>query len=297
MAFEKEFPMIVRRDTYYVNGNDLGLSEAVFVTSSGKSYRYSNKNSLEFSSLEIEYNFDHIDIPYESEAYVENLSKLTKKALVAGKSDVDQNIPERNIRLIHDATLLNMWEQVDWLTGIAKAYKGDVKLLFYYAGHGIPDDSSKESYLLPIDGNGVKASTGYSLNRLYSALSESPSKSTFVFLDACFSGAERGGNMIASSRGVAIKAKPIRPKGNVVVFTASQGDETAHPYRDKEHGLFTYFLCRKIQDTKGAVTLGELADYLMDNVSKHSLIENSKPQTPTVHSSESLSDSWKDLTF
>ncbi|WP_321436645.1 hypothetical protein [uncultured Bacteroides sp.] len=43
--------------------------------------------------------------------------------------------------------------------------------------------------------------------------------------------------------------------GNVVVFSTAQGDETAYPYKEKGHGLFAYFLLKKTQETKGAVTL------------------------------------------
>ena len=98
--------------------------------------------------------------------------------------------------------------------------------------------------------------------------------------------------MIAA-RGVAIKAKPEAPKGNMVVFSAAQGDETAYPYREKGHGLFTYFLCKKLQETGGNVTLGELAGYISDNVTKHSMIENSKSQTPSVSASGAISETWQ----
>lgn len=204
-------------------------------------------------------------------------------------------IPEKNIRLVQDATLVNMWEQVDWLAGIAKAYKGNAKIIFYYAGHGVPDEATKDAFLLPVDGNGSKASTGYKLSNLYSRLAENPTASTWVLLDACFSGAERSGDMMVAARGVAIKARAETPKGNMVVFSAAQGDETAYPYREKGHGLFTYFLCRKLQETSGNVTMGELAAYIVDNVGKHAMIENSKSQTPMVSSSGTVADSWQTM--
>ena len=190
-----------------------------------------------------------------------------------------------------------MWEQVDWLTGVAKAYKGDAEIIFYYAGHGVPDEATKDAYLLPVDGNGANAATGYKLSELYSKLSANPTKSTLVLLDACFSGAERSGDMMVAARGVAIKAKSEAPKGNMVVFSAAQGDETAYPYREKGHGLFTYFLCKKLQETGGNVTLGDLASYISDNVVKHSMIENSKSQTPSVNASGIIAETWKTISL
>lgn len=340
--FEREFSSLKHSTTYCVENDGIGLAESVFTTSDGLSYVYSNKASLEFAQIDIDYDFDPIDLDVNVGETTRSDSKVVRKTLQV-KSDIDQNIPgglysndntfaviianenyqrvssveyaasdgqtfkeycnrtlgipEKNIRLVQDATLVNMWEQVDWLTGIAKAYKGDAKIIFYYAGHGVPDESTKDAFLLPVDGNGSNASTGYKLSSLYSRLSENPTQSTIVFLDACFSGAERSGDMMVAARGVAIKAKPEAPKGNMVVFSAAQGDETAYPYREKGHGLFTYFLCKKLQETSGNVTLGDLASYIADNVGKHAMIENSKSQTPSVSASGALSDKWHSMGF
>ena len=204
-------------------------------------------------------------------------------------------IPETNISLVKDATANNMKREVRWLTQILQQYNGEAKAIVYYAGHGIPDESTKDAYLLPVDGYGDDPSTGYSLNELYKTLNEVPSKSTLVFLDACFSGANRDGSMLASARGVAIKAKPTAPIGNMVVFSAAQGDETAYPYKDKGHGLFTYYFLKKLQETKGDVTLGELSEYITDQVGKQSIVINRKSQTPNVSVSSSLQSDWKKM--
>ena len=98
-------------------------------------------------------------------------------------------------------------------------YQGEASIIFYYAGHGIPDESNRTSYLLPVDGVGNDVSTGYSLDKLYADLSSKPAKSVVVLLDACFSGAKRDGGMLASTRGVAIKAKQNEPRGNMVVIS------------------------------------------------------------------------------
>lgn len=142
---------------------------------------------------------------------------------------------------------------------------------------------------------GNDVSTGYSLDKLYDDLSSKPAKSVVVFLDACFSGAKRDGGMLASARGVAIKAKQNAPKGNMVVLSASQGDETAYPYKGKGHGMFTYYLLKKLQETKGDVSLGELSDYVTSEVKKQSIVVNGKMQTPLVSPSSSATDwrNWK----
>lgn len=204
-------------------------------------------------------------------------------------------IPETNISLVKDATANNMKREIRWLTQILEQFKGEAKAIIYYAGHGIPDESTKDSYLLPVDGYGDDPTTGYSLNELYKTLNSVPSQSTLVFLDACFSGAQRDGGMLASARGIAIKAKPTAPVGNMIVFSAAQGDETAYPYKEKNHGLFTYYLLKKLQETEGNITLGELGDYITDQVGKKSIIVNHKSQTPMVSVSSAMQGDWKGL--
>ena len=202
-------------------------------------------------------------------------------------------LPEKNVHYIADATLNNIKYEVKWLQNVIAVYNGEAKVIFYYAGHGIPDEKNKSAYLLPIDGYGSDAATGYALEDLYKALGSLPSKSVTIFLDACFSGAKRGGDMLASARGVAIKTRPTAPIGNMVVFTAAQGDETAYPYKEQEHGLFTYYLLKKLQETKGDVTLGELGDYIKTQVERQSVVTNGKLQSPSIMATSSVGNDWK----
>lgn len=206
-------------------------------------------------------------------------------------------IPEKNIHLITNATLNDIRHEVKWIQNVAEVYKGDAKIIFYYAGHGIPDEKSKNAYLLPTDGYGSDVATGYSLENLYKTFGSLPSKSITVFLDACFSGAKRDGNMLASARGVAIKVKQTIPVGNMVVFTAAQGDETAYPYKEEEHGLFTYYLLKKLQETKGNATLGELSDYIKEQVERQSIVTNGKLQSPSIMATSSIGNEWKNWTL
>lgn len=202
-------------------------------------------------------------------------------------------VPISNIRKYKDATFGVMLSALKDLKDIAEAYNGDINVLFYYAGHGFPDEKSRKAYLLPIDADGKQSEVCFPISRLYSELAALNSKSTVVFMDACFSGAQRGDGMLASARGVAIEVKEEMIQGNLVVFSAASGDETAYPYKEKGHGMFTYFLLKKLQETKGAVTLGELSDYIITNVKRQSVVINRKSQTPTVIHSESVGMGWR----
>lgn len=204
-------------------------------------------------------------------------------------------VPETNIHYIENATLNNMRSEINWLGRVASVYEGDARIIVYYAGHGIPNEATGAAYLLPVDGVGTDVQSGYSLKTLYAELGKMPSQSVTVFMDACFSGSQRGEGMLASSRGIAIAAKEEVPMGNLVVFSAAQKDETAFPYDEKGHGLFTYFLLKKLQETKGDVSYQELGDYLKKQVSRHAIVVNSKLQTPSMNASVTLNGKLKSM--
>jgi hypothetical protein len=204
-------------------------------------------------------------------------------------------LPTNNIRYYGDASYGVMIRALRDIQDIATAYNGDISVIFYYAGHGIPNEATKDAYLLPVDADGSQTEGCYSLKRLYGELGALNARAVYVFLDACFSGAKRDGGMLASARGVALKSKKEDPQGNMVIFSAASDAETAFPYQEKGHGLFTYYLLKKLQESKGNVTLSELGEYITTQVKQQSVVVNRKTQTPTVTPSASLVDTWRNL--
>ena len=192
-------------------------------------------------------------------------------------------IPETNIHLVTNATLNNMRYAVDWLKANLKAYQGEARGIFYYSGHGMPDEMSRNAYLLPVDGYGSNMDSGYGLDALYAQLGLVGAERVLYFVDACFSGATREGDMLAESRGVTVNSKAGELIGNAIAFSAAQGYETAYAYQEKSHGLFTYFLLKKLKETRGDITAGELADYLHENVTRVSAVEGTKAQHPSAN--------------
>lgn len=204
-------------------------------------------------------------------------------------------IPQKNIRSYRDATYGTMLSALSDIQAIAKAYKGNIDVVFYYAGHGVPNEADQSAYLLPVDADGSQTKACLSTKELYQTLNALGARQVVVLMDACFSGAQRGDGMLASARGVALKVRDDVPTGNMVVFTAATGDQTAYPYNEKGHGLFTYFLLKKLQDTKGNVTLGDLVDYVSEQVAQQSVVVNKHSQTPTVVPAATLSGSWRSM--
>lgn len=201
-------------------------------------------------------------------------------------------IPETNIRVYEDATFGKMLACVRDIKAISDAYNGEIDIIFYYAGHGVPDEASKSAYLLPVDADGVQKESCFPVGRLYNDLGSLGARSVIVLMDACFSGSQRGEGMLASARGVALKAKPDAPQGRMVTISAATGEETAYPYDEKQHGMFTYYLLKAMQENKGKLTLGELTDYVQTQVKQRSVVINHKSQTPTVNASPEA-EGWK----
>ena len=139
-------------------------------------------------------------------------------------------VPHENIDIFENASYNNIRKAVSNAKMFADAAGKNARIIFYYAGHGIPDEASCSAYLLPVDGYGSDVTTGYKLDNLYADLGNLPISSVTVFIDACFSGSKREGDRLASARGIAIKVKQGIPVGNMVVFTASSSDETAYHY-------------------------------------------------------------------
>lgn len=246
-------------------------------------------------------NYDTYVVIIANENYDEsNISKV-QFANNDGKSFHDYctntlGIPLKNIKYIEDATFNQIRYSINWISNIVKVQEKQPNIIFYYSGHGVPDETSRNAFLLPSDGLANDSQSGYSLDLLYKQLGELHTNKTIVFLDACFSGTTREGKMISmDSKGVSIKSRPVQPKGNMVVLSAAQGDETAYPYKKMKHGMFTYFLLKKLQETKGDASLGDLESYINKQVRQNSVVENGKIQTPTVSVSDKMSLIWKSL--
>ena len=170
-----------------------------------------------------------------------------------------------------------------WLTRSVKQDQTDVYVFF--AGHGLASDDGEQMYLLPYDGSPeLLDDTAILRDRLFNDISNSNPRSVTVFLDTCYSGSNRGSEMIiADARPILLKAKDTSVPESFTVFTAAAGDETAKSLEEAKHGLFSYFLMKGMEggaDTNGdkQITAGELHAYVKSNVVQQS----SGTQTPEL---------------
>ena len=202
-------------------------------------------------------------------------------------------VEERNLFYLLDATAGEMRREIDRVAKLLKKLGESGEMIFYYAGHGFPDENTKTPYLIPVDVDATNLSAAIKLSEIYNKFGSADASKVTVFLDACFTGGGRNQGLLAA-RGVKIKPDEEQLSGNMVVFSATSEKQSALPYRKEQHGMFTYFLLKKLQSSNGDISYGELASYLKDMVGVESLRENGKSQDPEVITSYSVAEEWEE---
>lgn len=205
-------------------------------------------------------------------------------------------VPSDQVILLTNAKSIEMDRAFRQISLISKNSNGKAEIIFYYAGHGFPDEVTKEPYLIPVDVSANDLKYAFKLADIYKQFTEFPNKKVTVFLDACFSGGARNQGLVAA-RGVKVKPKENMLTGNLVVFSASSGDQSAMPYKEKGHGLFTYFLLKKLQESKGQTTYKELSEYISEQVGLKSVLVNKKEQNAQTNTSMGIKDIWSNWGF
>jgi len=181
----------------------------------------------------------------------------------------------------------------DWV----RAGKSDV--FVYYSGHGAPGISNGQGYLLPVDSNPNKVElNGFPLKTLYANLSKIPAKSMTIVMDACFSGGSSGGSVVMNASSIALKRVESKQEiPSAAIFTATGLSEVASWDTEQQMGLFTrHFLegMRGKADDKnffgngdGKVTVGELKEYLQEEVTYRARRMYGRNQNPQVSGADS----------
>ncbi len=203
-------------------------------------------------------------------------------------------VKEENMIYLFDATSVEMSRAINKISKLISIKSKESELIVYYAGHGQPKENTNVPYLFPVDVNANDFIGAIKLDDIYSELSATGAKKIIIFLDACFTGGARGDGLMAS-RGITVEPKEeVLSGGNLLIFSASSGMESSLAYESQEHGMFTYYLLKKLQESEGNVSMGELAEYLKDEVRVRSLKVNNKDQTPITRFSPELEGRWQD---
>ncbi len=202
-------------------------------------------------------------------------------------------IPKDNCFLALNATSGEMTQKINVITQILSKLGDKSELIFYYAGHGFPDEITKTPYIIPVDVSATNLQSAIKVTDIYQKFIDTKAKRISVFLDACFTGGGREQGL----RGVKIVPKISYLSGNMVVFTATNNVQSALPYKEKQHGMFTYYLLKKLQETNGNISYTEMQNYIKEQVSIQSLKVNNKSQDPQINISPEIIDIWEKWRF
>jgi hypothetical protein len=197
--------------------------------------------------------------------------------------------PEENVvTLLNDhATNVDLAKYLEqWLSNNVEA--GGTVFIFY-SGHGAPNPKTGDAYLVPYDGDpSFIDKTGYSLRRMYDALGKLPAKEIIVALDSCFSGAGGRSVLAEGARPLVMNLKNATnvPK-NMTVLAAASGDQISSTYKDKGHGLFTYFMLKGIKHEDvtrpdGSIKIDDLYSYVKPQVERIARKQYNNEQTPQL---------------
>ncbi|KAF0121516.1 MAG: ankyrin, partial [bacterium] len=162
-------------------------------------------------------------------------------------------------------------------------------VFIYYSGHGAPNTKTGDAFLVPYDGDpSFIAETGYSLKRLYDALGKLQAKEIIVALDSCFSGAGGRSVLAKGARPLVMNLEQdIKLSKNMIVMSASSGDQISSTYDEKGHGLFTYFMLKGIKNEdvtrqNGSIKMDDLFGYIKPQVERIARKQYNNEQTPQL---------------
>ena len=191
--------------------------------------------------------------------------------------------PERNIIYLTGAKASKTGIEKYVGTWLPLNVKDDSSVFVYFSGHGAPDPSTGQAYLVPWDGDAkFLKDTGYPLQQLYAKLASLKAKRVLVAMDSCFSG-EGGRSVLAKgARPLVTKVDVgVAPGGNLVVFAAAGGDEITGTEEGQGHGLFTYYFLKGLDEKKGETSIKGLFDYLTPRI-QDAARRDGREQTPQL---------------
>jgi len=187
-------------------------------------------------------------------------------------------ISEKNIKLLidSDATkgeLENVFTRGGWLERRIRAIGNPTgtEIFVFYSGHGLPDVKKDEPYLLAYDCDPDNPATGYHLKDILRSIEHLGAGFTYMFLDCCFSGLDREGQLIIAGRPARIVVDYHSELHNIAIFSACSSAQYSRTYDEMKHGIFSYFVLKGLRGAADAngdkiLEVAELASYVRKNV-------------------------------
>lgn len=196
---------------------------------------------------------------------------------------------KENIDFISNATFGEMNQAISRLERLMDLDGEGKEIIFYYSGHGMPEESTKEPYLIPVDIDGLNVSQGISLKDLMKRLSERSHRKITLIVDACFSGLGKV-EPLTSVKGITVI--PVNPElgDNMLLLSSSSGNESSVVDDKNQHGLFTFHLLKILKETQGDISISNLYEQLKKVVGLSAIKNLNKVQTPSILVGKELKD-------
>ena len=198
-----------------------------------------------------------------------------------------RGVPVERVTLLldEDATLEEM--QAATMDAASQVSKGGT-LWFVFIGHGAPSRDGSDGLLIGYDAQQKARSLGarsFARSELIEMLEDSSAESINVFLDACFSGKDRGGEqLVAGLQPLAVTSDKVSSDKRTMLMTAAHSNEFAGPLPGGDRPAFSYLALGGLRgwaddDEDGSVTAQELHDYV--SRAMQTLVHDRK-QRPTL---------------
>ena len=280
--FKKRVKLKIGKNTILLKATDINNNIAYkdFVIIRDELIIEDSFSDVDFVNKTVDTNSNSIAIVFG----IENYRNTTSVSHAVNDADIFREYLIKKFGLLRENIYLRLnqhatkaefdkvFSEGGWLDKRVK--EGKTEIYFYYAGHGAPDIKQNKAYLIPYDGDPNYASqTGYEMDEIYSNLADLKAKSVTVFLDACFSGANRESEMLlADARPIFIEVEGPAAHG-ITVFSATSSKEISSAWPEKKHGLFSYFLMKGLQgkadlNKDKKLSVKELGDYIQEKVSE-----------------------------
>ena len=193
-----------------------------------------------------------------------NVSKLQKAGNDAEAMARELNAAGFKVNLQRDLSYRGMVKAIE---SFSADITGGDEVVVFYAGHGVQIKAG--SYLLPTDIEVESESqiekTSYGLNDLIEKLAETKPAFTLVMVDACRDNPMKAkGRAVGNARGL---NAPEPPKGQIVVYSASRGQQALDRLSDSDtnpNGVFTREFIARMR-TPG-IKIEELMRVVQDSV-------------------------------
>lgn len=186
----------------------------------------------------------------EKYEYTDNIIYAQKSAeMFAQTMQKTSGVPKENSFVLIDNHATQAEIKTNLKRMLRRVKSGDT-IYFYYNGHGVPVPTlNNEPFMLPSNSEPdyIADEKYFSLQNIYSQLSDSKAAKVIAVVDSCFSGVTDGKAVLKGVAATKIVAKKVTfNKEKMVVITAGNSHQYSNGYDKKGYRLFSFFVMKNI---------------------------------------------------